>query len=42
MNHVIITYILLALAAMAKAQPTDNLINREREEKSEGKRGIAN
>jgi hypothetical protein len=40
MNHVIITFILLALAAMAKAQSKDNLINQEREEKSDGKRGV--
>jgi hypothetical protein len=41
MNHVIITSILLALAVVAKAQPKDNLINQEREEKSDGKRKVA-
>lgn len=39
MDHVIITFILLALAAKAKAQAKDNLINCEQEEKSYGKRG---
>jgi len=39
MNHVIITVILLALAAKAKAQPKDNFTNQERGEKSDGNRG---
>jgi len=34
MNHVITTFILIALAAKTKAQPKDNLINQELREKS--------
>jgi hypothetical protein len=42
MNHVITTFILLALAVKAKAQSQDSLINRELREKSTGKKEVAN
>ena len=36
MQHVVTTFILIALAIKAKSQPKKNLIKQERSEKSDG------